>query len=183
MYFHLDASFHEDHGVTHDPRLPPRTSFQAGRMLPTTLPEPLVFEVDNTAAHPPADLTMMVIPVMSERLVEALTGLGVDNLQTFAAVLRNPETSEEWKTHRAVNIVGTITAANMKKSKYKDGGGTGVVLVEFDKLVVNEGKARGALMFRLAESPDIMVVHESIKDGLRAVTPPLTGIRFEKLKS
>ena len=169
--------------MTRDPTLSVRVSFQAGRVINSTLPNPLLFLADTTAEHPPPDFTKMVIPVMSIELVEALRARGVDNLQTFPAVLENPATGERWANYRAVNIVGVIACADMKQSQYVDIGGTGVVLVDFTKLVIQPAKALGALCFRLAESSDILLVHESVRDHLLSSgRPRLNGMQFEAVR-
>jgi hypothetical protein len=43
----------------------------------------------------------------------------------------------------------------------------------FDKLVVDEGKANGALLFLMAESVDTILIHKSVKEVLEPLFPRL----------
>jgi hypothetical protein len=102
--------------------------------------------------------------LMSLRLVEALKGAGIDNLQVFPAVLKDAKTGAERKDFAVVNVVGLVAAADMKSSESLALGGGQV----FTKLVVDDTKPHALLMFRLAESLIDVVVHDSIADVLRA---------------
>ncbi len=46
--------------------------------------------------------------------------------------------------------------------------GGAVLDVDFDSLVVDEKRARGALIFRLAESTNAILVHEKLRNCLLA---------------
>jgi hypothetical protein len=65
-----------------------------------------------------------------------------------------------------VNIVGLIMAADMEKSVSTVHQGSALIDVEFDQLVIDAEKARGTLMFRLAEATGTIVVHESVRNCL-----------------
>ncbi len=62
----------------------------------------------------------------------------------------------------AVNIIGTIAAADMLKSVVLDDPDGPLITVIFESLVIDEAKAGGHLFFRLAESVSTVVVHEKV---------------------
>jgi len=175
MYYQFLTSPLATCGVTDYPRFPD-VSFTVGSRIGRELPLPLQFPVDATAQNPPPDFTELVIPAMSDRLVAALREAGVDNLQCFDAVLQNPETGESWKGYQAVNIIGCTACADLSRSEYTEIGGG---LLGFSWLVVDPKLARGALFFRLAESPSMIIAHRSIGDHLYAAGQPrMSGFRF-----
>lgn len=141
------------------------------------LPKPLVFPVDcNNELKQPNHLTGISIPLMSHELVSVLQKNGVDNLQQFPAILRNEETGDEWGNYYAVNIVGLISCADMEKSDYTQIGArpnSDIPLAHFHNLVIDEERAHGHYLFRLAEEPHVIVASEEIYKATD--TPPSKG--------
>lgn len=102
--------------------------------------------------------------LMLRALVEALQGAGVDNLQVYPAVLTEKATAAEREDYCVVNVLGKVAAADMKQSQALSLGGGQV----FTHLTVDAGKARGLLMFRLAESLVDVIVHERVAQAVTA---------------
>ena len=96
--------------------------------------------------------------VMSKRLVSTLQSSGVDNLQIFPAEIKNSITGEIIHDFVVVNIVGTISCADLSKSDT-----TPLADVNyFHKLVISPNKTKGVLMFRLADSIIDVIVSEKV---------------------
>lgn len=106
--------------------------------------------------------------IMSKRMVKSLQGGGVDNLDVYEAVIRNPETRFETTDYVAVNLIGLVRAADLAASEVVGGSADGLIDVDFDSVVIDSGKARQLLMFRLAENTSAVVVHEQVRDRLLA---------------
>jgi hypothetical protein len=175
MYYQFLTSPLAQYGITDYPRVE-GVSFTVGTPIRQDLAEPLRFPADTTAENPPPDFTEMVIPVMSDRLLSALREAGVDNLQSFEARLENPDTGEVWTGYHAVNIIGTIECADLDQSEYAELGGG---LLSFSWLVVDPKRAKGALFFRLAEAPDMIIAHRKVGDYLfDPKRPKWSGFRF-----
>lgn len=105
-------------------------------------------------------------PIFDRRLVDVIRGAGVDNLEVFPAVLQVEATGDEIRdSHLAVNIVGLVSCADMDESEAEPIAGSHYFL----KLKIDPQQARDLLMFRVAEQPLEIVVHEkvaqAIKDG------------------
>ncbi|MBI5017321.1 MAG: hypothetical protein HZB55_17780 [Deltaproteobacteria bacterium] len=113
-------------------------------------------------------------PLMSDELIGALRDAGVDNLDTYEAVIREVRTGREYKNYKAVNIVGIISGADMTKSDYTDSGLSDEASGDlwFDKLVLDETKLAGNLFFRLAENVAIVLASRRVVDVVRAAAIP-----------
>ncbi len=126
--------------------------------------EPKEEEEGVESAYP--ELTWVPIPLMSRRLVSALENAGVHHLQTFETVLTNVEGSNPPPRNHylAVNVLGLVAAADMKKSKFPAGTEETLISMDFDSLAIDEAKTMGFLMFRLAENTSAVLVHERVKN-------------------
>ena len=117
MYYEMEIEIGQSYGVTKWPILPEGThAFQSGDFLNIKIPEPVEFLVDNTREHPPVDFASEFMPVFSDRLVEAFRKAGVDNFQTYKAMLKNPVTGETWDSYQVVNVLGKIACADLENS-------------------------------------------------------------------
>jgi hypothetical protein len=108
------------------------------------------------------------IPLFRDDLLAAMKEAGVDNLDTYEVVITDPDSGKRFTNYKAVNVIGVIAAADMGKSKATVHTGGPVIDVEFDDLVVDDTKPRGALIFRLAEATGTILVHERLRDHLLA---------------
>ena len=144
------------------------TPFIMGNYVTEKFDKPFEFELWEYAegGNGLAEFYYEAFPLMSDALIKALHDAGVDNLQTFPAILRDPETGLERADYKVVNVLGKIAAADMDNSKYIDMGGMGMIAVGFRDLVIDESKTMDALLFRLAESITDVVIHESVKEHL-----------------
>ena len=171
-YSHIVPDIYSDFCIKKHPGLPDNIFLCSG--LPTKAPsQPLVYLVSSTAANPPPHFESETVPVMSRLLLGELHGLGIDNLQTFEAVLRNPDSGEEWPDYAAVNVVGLISCASPRST------GTvlatqvgGIPLMLYQELLIVPALARGTRLFRLAESPQTLLMADDVIDRLFDRAPP-----------
>lgn len=91
-----------------------------------------------------------------------LRSMGADNLDEW--VDDKPEAT--FTNYKAVNILGLVAAADMTKSIADVHDGIPLIDVDFDELVVDDKKTNSIKMFRLAESTNAILVHESLRDML-----------------
>ena len=177
LYHHIEPDNFSDYGVTRKPKLPDGVSFIKGVSITEPLPEPLIFEVDYPKRDDIPHFLGDTISLFSDHLVKTLRSGGVDNFQVFPAVLRNPSRGLEWTNFWAFNAVGLIEAAALDRSGYDtimgaDSDGVDIPLLGFTKLVLSKAKVREALMFRLAESPSTLLIHDKINAHIDANDPP-----------
>lgn len=148
-----------------------------GRLITTPVPQPLVYTLDpDFPGNPKAIYYEEGIPVMRDDVVAALQRAGVDNLQLFNAVLRDPKSGTEYRDYKAFNIVGLVSCADMARSERMPTSDSTIGDVDFHALVIDETKTRGLLLFRLAEAVNAIVVHEKVRAEIEAAQIP--GIVF-----
>jgi hypothetical protein len=116
------------------------------------------------------------MPIFRDDLIQALHEAGVDNLQLFDLTLIDPDDGTRYTNYKAVNILGAVEAADMKKSIATVHPGGALIDVDFDRLVIDENNTYGFYMFRLAESVDTILVHQKVKDQL--IAKGFKGLKF-----
>jgi hypothetical protein len=113
-----------------------------------------------------AELYWVPIPLMSRRLVTALHAAGVDNLQTYETQLLTTQGNNPppQNNYLAVNIIGLVAATDLNKAMPNPEVKEKLISMDFYSLSIDENKARGLLMFRLAENISAVIVHERVKN-------------------
>lgn len=176
MYYKLrdnDNGYKDSGNICSYPELPPRVSFNMGRYIDQPLNEPLRFKMYPDWGSQPMLLWGSEITLMHKDLVATLQAAGVDNLQTFPAVLENPYTNEDLLDYLAINILGLVAAADLEKSDITAFSNPPRIDSITFSPKIDPAKANGALMFRMAESVMRIMVHEKIKIALEEKFPTL----------
>lgn len=185
MYYSMIANPFTDRGLLDDPSLPEGVSFIRGAWLQWRPERPLVFRSNCDASHLPRPFMGRAIPVWSKDLLDAFGAACVDNVQAFPAVVTDRGGDQQWPGYFAINVLGLVAAADLRRSRFEKIGEypSGLPLVEFDELVIDASRVQDLCFFRLAESPLHLIVHERVLDNLRKVAPPGGwGISSAKLK-
>jgi hypothetical protein len=145
-----------------------------GRLITLEAPDPLPVTLKPQNPHAPDHGPHLPCflkgdgPLFRDDLIEAMRAFGVDNLQTFNVALFDPDSGQTYTNYKAVNIIGLVAAADMARSIATIHPGGPVIDVDFDQLVVDESKTHGALVFRLAESTNAILVNQRLRDFLVA---------------
>lgn len=106
------------------------------------------------------------LPLMTVRLHAVLVGAGVDNLDVYSAELVDPKTGTVYPDYVAFNLIGLVSAADLGASEFQSFGGPSGF--DFQSVAIDPAKTRGALMFRLAEATNGIVVHSSVRAAVEA---------------
>jgi hypothetical protein len=138
------------------------------------IPSPIVYTRDRPNREGTyKDLyTAESYPLMSSRLLAVLRSVGASNLEVFPACIRNPLTREERLDYVAFNVVGLVAAADMTESVLMGTSDDKLLAVDFHSLVIDEKKAGGLLLFRLAESCSAIVISSSVKEAIERAGIP-----------
>lgn len=136
-------------------------------------PQTLELDADYGTVFP--DFFDTTIPLMSERLLEALTAAGVDNFDAYPMVLRRTDTGEEVRNYKAVNFIGRIDALDRDASECEEDV---IGALECRSVTVDPARAGDAICFRLLEGPDLLVIHESVATRLRR--QPFVAVLIQK---
>ena len=169
-------------------------SWWRGAVISTTVPQPLEFELNPyQPASPDEDQHMAAIiytnpPLWRDDFIKALQDCGVNNFDTYEVQINNPSNASTLAdlraqgityfddsyldqggvitNYKAVNVLGLVAAADMSKSIATVHDGIPLIDVDFDELVIDEKKTLGIKLFRLAESNNAILIHESVRDYL-----------------
>ncbi|WBF94093.1 hypothetical protein LIX31_14165 [Leptospira kirschneri] len=101
---------------------------------------------------------------MSHALIEAFREAGVDNLELYQAVIDETRTGRKYEDYSAVNIIGLVTSTNPQKSFEPILGNQSSGAGWFKGILIAPEQAQGLLLFRLAESVDLVIVHRCVKE-------------------
>jgi len=123
-------------------------------------PEPIRVEVKPGYEGVFVEFWDSPLPLMSKRLVAALQAAAVTNVDTYQTEIFDSKANRTVRDYVAVNIIGKIAAADLSKSSHDPS------IPWFDSVVIDPKSAHEALMFRLAESVNAIVVHEKVKKYL-----------------
>jgi hypothetical protein len=96
--------------------------------------------------------------LMQLKLVDAIRSAGVDNLQVFTTEIRREDNNTEVPGYTTVNIVGQVACVAAKKSMSMPVAN----LKYFTDLTIDPTKTAGQLLFRLEESPMVVLLHETV---------------------
>lgn len=169
-YFELQPDIFAKHVPTIATPLADEVNFRGGGIIQPTFTVPLIFSTGHSVQDPPRGFHSRLIPVMSDAFLAALNAAGVANLQCFRAELHGVA-GERWKDYQAVNILGLIACADLSSSEFThimDRPGDGIPLVAFEELKVDAASAHDALLFRLSESPGVILIADGVVNTLRA---------------
>ena len=130
--------------------------------------EPFHFEIeedDHGTMLPMLDSSPLLI---TEELLQALREAGVDNMDIYDTEIYDEVEDKIYTNYKAVNIIGMVSATDASQSKIRKVGDqqSGILINWVDELVLDESRTRGLLMFRLAEKPSFIFVHDSVKNHL-----------------
>jgi len=108
--------------------------------------EPLVYTLDATRpGNIPAMIDDAAYPLMHNDLLEALQSVGVDNLQLFSAIIKDPTTGTDHSNYKAFNILGVVSKADMLKTApyhlFRSAESVSTIVV--DEVAKNEIERRG----------------------------------------
>lgn len=153
------------------------TPFRAEATQPYKHPPqvPIVTTIEKGDEGVMAEFWDNPVPLMTRKLYQLLVGSGVDNLDVYPAEIREEVSGKIHSDYVAFNLIGSFAATDLQASKYTDNeapqtdGG-------FTSLKLDESKAQGLLLFRLAEAVNAIVVHEKIKMQIEAST--ITTLTF-----
>ena len=119
------------------------------------------------------------VPFLSKHTYEVLLAAGVNNIDVYPVEISHPDgtIAPESDNYSVFNLLGAVAAVDLAKTVYDPSTQVASSMkMSFDSLSIDEAKAKGHLMFRLAESLSTIVVHESVKKALEDAQIPL--IRF-----
>jgi hypothetical protein len=149
-----------------------KVSWQSGRRFSEPPPQPVLVDLDPQFPGVMVPMFDAGILLFTDAMLSAIHRAGVDNLDIYAAIIRDPLTGKTYHEYKAVNVIGTIAAADLARSEWAAPSGSPIVDTDFDSLALDESRIGGALMFRLAENVTAIVIHDTVRRELEAAKIP-----------
>ena len=106
--------------------------------------------------------------IMSEAFADVLANSGVDNVDFYDAVLVDEKRVVLHSGYKAYNIIGTVRAADLEKTRFAADTENKLIDAAIDALAIDPKLARGHLIFRLAENVGTIVVHARVARAIEA---------------
>src|SRR5687767_14787133 len=150
------------------PKPSPWVGWMGGKSFAKPPNVPIVARIKPGYEHSEPPVFDEVPQVMTGEFLEALRSAGVDNIDSYDATLQSEDGSVVLSGYKAYNIVGLVSAADLEKTEFSPDNPSRQIDASLRGLVVDETKARGLLLFRLAESVDTILIHDSVKAVLEA---------------
>ena len=147
-----------------------------GVRWPEPVQEPIKCFLDPRSGPVMPDI-IIDLPLFSDRLLRVLKDAGVRNLDLYDAEVIDRERGKVYANYKAVNIVGRMSCADLEKSEYS--AGAKPPLMRFSRLFVDETRALGVSLFRLAEDTLFILVSEHVKKAVEEAG--LVGVRIVSL--
>jgi hypothetical protein len=141
------------------------------RVLPKAKPSFTLLRTNERSALTFAndqDYTVDPVPLMTKRLLKELLDAGVDTLESYAAEIHDPEKQTVHKDYVAFNITAKLAVADLNQSELSAGSPQRGPDMDFESIAVDATKAQGKLLFRLAESVNVILTHEKVKKAIEA---------------
>jgi len=162
MYYALTTDGRENVYMGKEPGLNAHINLMMGRLLDAKENEidlPFRYTMTVTAGQEPRFYGWYPGSfLMQLKLLDTIRSAGVDNLQVFPAEIRREDNNTEVPGYATVNIVGRVACAAPKKSASMPVGN----LKYFTDLTIDPTKTAGQLLFRLRESPMVVLLHETV---------------------
>jgi hypothetical protein len=116
-------------------------------------------------------------PAMSHLLLQVLIDAGVDNLQTWPAIVTNPVSGQTWDDYVVFNVIGSADCVDLGASEgtvLMEGasyGGGPPPLVDLTKIMLKRGFTTNVKMFREMLKGSL-IVNDEVVAALKRTTPP-----------
>lgn len=148
-------------------QVPGVPSWKLGRRSNAAIKQPILveFEVYRGYQGPLMEMFDVGIPLMSERVAQALLAAGVTTLDLYQALLRNRATGQT-VPYFAYNVTLLLAVADMQRSDWECYDNTPMYDVSFYDLVIDESRCQGELLFRLGQNVNALIVHDQVRQSV-----------------
>jgi len=161
MYFILknDIDYDSELYIKEPKGLPVEFDLISGIKMTTAIETPLAYTTNARKGDKLRAFLDCSYTLMSSELLSLFKEAGVDNLQTFPAIVKSTEDGHIWDNYYGVNILGLISCADLSKSTYSE---LMPGCYEFEELAIDSSKTMGTLLFRLQENSATIIMHKNV---------------------
>jgi hypothetical protein len=152
-------------GIADGPDEMDPVAWMQGKQL-VSVPDSIVLRLHPASGLSPdlADIAGGLYTVFSNRLRAALEGAGVDNIDYYPVRLEHPSAKVRRHDYVLANVLGMVAAVDASKSTISPGRGK--IPGRLRQFTVDPQSAGDLRLFRLKESPRLIVIGYSVKTAL-----------------
>ncbi|WP_188151020.1 imm11 family protein [Teredinibacter waterburyi] len=147
--------------------------YMLGKVAPK-IEAPLRLMLSAASGEFRGDIIGPVVTLFSDELIEMLTNYGVDNIDYTPVELIHSITQEVEFGYSLANILGLIRCVD----NYDMDAPPLQRPTSLEHFTINAESVRGCPIFRLAESPRLIVIENALRDYL--VAQKVVGVRMRK---
>jgi hypothetical protein len=114
--------------------------------------------------------------LFSSRLRKLMAELGIDAIQYFPAVVRNPGDGTETRDYEVANVIGRVACLDRKSSVVESAPDDPDYIEFIEALALDTARMRGYDFFRLDEKSQILIASDRLKSACERAK--ITGVRF-----
>jgi hypothetical protein len=114
--------------------------------------------------------------IYSQRLIDVLRSIGVDNIDYHPCRIVNELTGQVLRTHQAANILDMIYCLDQDNSEFEIDDEEPNEIWYVNNLKLLQDRLGDVHIFRLGERPSIVIVDQMVKEAIEAAH--LTGVTF-----
>lgn len=138
--------------------------FRSGMALDPDVEGPMLFKLDEEV-HDGELPTLFTTPgfITTKKFLAELRRAGIDNLQSYDAIIEDPVDGRRIEDYAFVNVIGLVECANLNKSKANR---IGPKIRMINELVLDASRIPDLDLFRLAEDKRFILISERVYQHL-----------------
>jgi uncharacterized protein DUF1629 len=152
--------------------------FNEGSLVTTTVP---LIEIERDADSQGVLTDNLIAAgtkglLFSSRLRGLIAQLGIDNIQYFPTLIRNPSDGTQTRDYELANILGRVWCLDRKGSALESSPDDPDYIEFIESLALDSARIRGQDLFRLGEKAQVIIASARLKRACESAG--ITGIRF-----
>ncbi len=112
------------------------------------------------------DLITYLLPLFSDKMKNALSDFGVDNIDYSPVIFRDYKNMNEESGYWLANVIALLKCVDIDKSTVDISELCGAKMYDFESFVIDEKRTANLPLFRLVERGQFLIINEALKKHL-----------------
>ncbi|MFT5660801.1 MAG: hypothetical protein ACI9TV_001444 [Sulfurimonas sp.] len=138
------------------------------------LPIKIPADIDEDEGVVYTDIINPGVPLLSNKMKEALDQCGVTNIDYYPVLIIDYETKQTLAEYWLAIVTGIIACIDLEKSQFKQTADGQTVITQFS---IDHAKTAGLNLFRFHNIPGLIIINEDLKNKLSKMS--FNGISFK----
>lgn len=150
-------------------------AFDLGKKIESSLPV-IKFTVNANYTFTDYQFNIPGYPLFSPDLKKALENFGITGIQYFPTQFAGKTGNIIRSDFFVTNVTTAVSCFDWERSKYNDDYRSSGFASDIEKLVLDYERIKGYDLFRISESPGILIISKALRQHLDATG--ISGIKF-----